>query len=140
MLKKMMIAGLIVQLFLSATFAHEGHEHEAPKTLKPQKGGVIKSTGAFHFEVVAKGNDLSIFVLDEEMKAANPENFDLSATGELPRTKKVEPIQLAFKENAFVGSYDAKGSHRYTLTLQVKDKLHKKDTKLQYNIEPRKGK
>lgn len=140
MTRMILAIGFLTQSLIFGAFAHEGHQHDAPKTLKPLKGGVIKSTGAFHFEVVSKGTQLKIFVLDEEMNQADPANFEFTATTELPRSKKREPLDFIYKENFFEASFDAQGVHRYTLHLDIKDKAHKKETKLQYTIEPRRGK
>lgn len=131
----LLIAALIIS---TSAVAHEGHDHDAPTTLKAPKGGIIKALDESRVEVVSKGKELKIFVYDKEMKPALASEFKLIAKAELPRTKKIEDIKLVAKENFFEGTYDAKGAHRYTLKLEVKDSKMNHTDHLTFTIEPRK--
>lgn len=118
--------------------AHEGHSHDSPKGLVAPKGGVIKSLEETLVEVVPKGNDLKIYLYDLESKEKSTTGFVVKASAELPRNKKKQEVVLTTKENHFEATYDAKGAHRYTLHLVVKDPKTGHDDKLQFTIEPHK--
>jgi hypothetical protein len=121
-----------------AGLAHEGHDHDAPTTIKPVKGGVVKALDEAKVEVVAKGKNVKIYVFDKDMKAAPSARFTILAKTALPRGKKEEDLALTAKENFFEAEYDAKGSHRYTLKLAVTDANIKRTDQLSFTIEPRK--
>ncbi len=135
---KKLITTALISLFVSTSFAHEGHDHDSPKSLKAPKGGIIKSLEESYIEVVSKGKDLKIYIYDKEMKQKDPSTFKASATAEMPRTKKKESIPLQVKENTLEASYDAKGAHRYTLTVEVTDPAVGHKDSLQFTIEPKK--
>jgi hypothetical protein len=118
--------------------AHEGHDHDAPTTLRAPKGGVIKALDQSRVEVVSKGKDIKIFVYDQEMKPAPTADFQIVAKAALPRTKKEEDVRLVSKDNFFEGSFDAKGAHRYTLKLAVTALKMSRTDHLTFTIEPRK--
>lgn len=120
------------------SFAHEGHDHDAPRTGQAPKGGVIKSLEETSVEVVSKGKDLKIYFYDKELKPRDVETYTVSAKAELPRTKKIENITLKPMGTFFEASFDAKGAHRYTLLLAVKDPKAANEDMLKFTIEPRK--
>ena len=118
--------------------AHNGHDHDAPTTLRAPKGGVIKALDEASVEVVSKGKNIKVFVYDQESKPAAASRFKIVASAELPRNKKKEEVIFTAKDNFFEGTYDAKGSHRYTLKLAVTDTKTTRTDTLSYIIEPRK--
>jgi hypothetical protein len=125
----------------SQSFAHEGHGHDAPKSVKSNKGGVVKSLEETNIEVVSKGNKIEIYLFNKnetESKPLDVTPFKVSAKAEMPRTKKTEAIVLKPMGNFFEATFDAKGTHRYTLLLSVKDPKTGHDDKLKFTIEPRK--
>ena len=122
----------------AALVAHEGHEHDAPTTIKAPKGGVVKSLDASRVEVVTKGKNIKIYLYDQDMKPATAGEFSIVAQAELPRSKKVEEIKLEPKDSFFEGNYDAKGVHRYKLKLEVTHSKTGQTDKLTFNVEPRK--
>lgn len=129
---------LLLALFISASaLAHEGHDHDAPTSIKAPKGGVIKSLEETRVEVVSKGKDLKVFLYDKGLKPKSTKGFTLKASAELPRSKKVEEVKLEAKDTSFEGSYDAKGIHRYTLKLVVTDPTTGHNDALSFTIEPR---
>lgn len=136
-MKKAIFASLIAFGFWAfSAVAHEGHD--APTTLKAPKGGVLKELMEARVEVVSKGKDLKIYFYDKEMKPTQVSGFKVSARAELPRTKKIENLELKAQETFFESSYDAQGAHRYTLKLTVTDlKLNDTDH-LTFTIEPKK--
>lgn len=125
----------------SQGFAHEGHDHDAPVAVKALKGGIVKSLEETNVEVVSKGNKIEIYLFkksESEPKPLDVAPFTLSAKAEMPRTKKTEDIVLKPMGNFFEATFDAKGTHRYTLLLSVKDPKTGHDDKLKFTIEPRK--
>lgn len=128
---------VVLALGGNLVLAHEGHDHDAPKKILAPKGGVMKSLEETHVEVVSKGKNIQIFLYDYEMKAKPVTGFVVSAKAEMPRTKKQEEIVLTAKESSYEASYDAKGSHRYTLMLAIKDPKTGHDDKLNFTIEPK---
>lgn len=127
--------------FLTAPWAdaHEGHDHDAPTTIQAPKGGVVKSLEKTHVELVTKGNSVTLHLYDKELKpVAGVEDYKVSAQAELPRKKGSQEVKLTRKGSSFEGSFDAKGSHRYTLVVAVKDPKTGHDDKLRFTVEPRK--
>lgn len=138
-MKKLTIAILITLGAWSLNaIAHEGHNHDAPTSLKAPKGGIIKALDEARVEVVAKGKDLKIYVYDKEMKPAQASTFKVIATAELPRTKKEESVALNAQDTFFDAVYEAKGAHRYTLKLAVTDPKTNRTDNLTFTVEPRK--
>jgi hypothetical protein len=132
---------LLTMIALTApvlAWAHEGHDHNAPSQTQAPKGGVMKSLERTHVEVVSKGKDVKIYLYDKELKPQDAATYKVSATAELPRTKKAEAVPLTAKANFFEGSFDAKGAHRYTLKLAITDPKTKHDDRMEFTIEPRK--
>ena len=134
-------AGLLVSGGMAmpvVSFAHEGHDHDAPTTLKAPKGGIIKALDEARVEVVSKGKNIKVYVYDKEGKPALASRFKIEAKTLLPRAKKEEAFPLQAKENFFESDYDAKGMHRYTLKLNVTDSNTGRTDLLTFTIEPRK--
>lgn len=133
-----LVATLALSMSSPLVMAHEGHDHDAPTTLKAPKGGIIKALDESRVEVVSRGKDIKIYVYDKEMNPAPTSEFKIVAKAALPRTKKEDEIKLTSKENFFEGNYDAKGAHRYTLKLAVTDSKASHSDNLTFTIEPRK--
>ncbi len=119
-------------------FAHEGHDHNAPGTVQAPKGGVIKTLEKTHVELVTKGSDLKVYLYEKDLKPKALKGFLLTATADLPRTKKPEPIVFITKDDHFEGVFDGKGAHRYTLNLTVVDPATGHRDKLNFTVEPKK--
>ncbi len=132
---KVVMLGMLVSF---TSFAHEGHDHDAPTALKAPKGGVIKALDEARVEVVYKGKNVKVYVYDQEGKPASASRFKIDAKAMMPRGKKEDVIALAAKENFFEAEYDAKGIHRYTLKLNVTDSKTGRTDPLTFTIEPRK--
>ncbi len=137
-MRNLVIALALLAFSSSALMAHEGHDHDAPTTIKAPKGGVVKSLDASRVEVVAKGKSIKIYLYDRDMKPATAGEFSVVAQAELPRSKKVEEIKLEPNDAFFEGAYDAKGVHRYKLKLEVTHSKTGETDKLTFNVEPRK--
>jgi len=129
---------IALTISISTTWAHEGHDHDAPKKMQAPKGGVVKSLEETHVEVVSKGKDLKIYFYDSEMKPKEAQGLKVAAKAEIPRTKKTEDITFKASGNSLEGSYDAKGTHRYTLILNIADPATGHSDILKFTIEPRK--
>ncbi len=120
----------------SNTFAHDGHDHNAPAKAKAHNKGLIKGNEKYFFEVVVKGNDIKIFTYANPQAVIKAADVKLSAKVELPR-KKTEALSLSVAPSGdhYAASFDAKGAHRYTLLLSIDDGH---GDVLKYTIEPKK--
>ncbi len=121
-----------------ASQAHEGHDHEGPISIPAPKGGIIKSLEGTSVEVVSRGKEIKMYLYDKETKPQSTSGFLVAAKVELPRTKKQEAITLTAKDTFYEATYDAKGLHRYTLLISIKDLKTGHDDKLSFTIEPKK--
>lgn len=131
------MAAMILVSSVSA-WSHDGHDHDTPLTATAPKGGILKSLELTSVEVVSKGKSVFIYLYDVNLVPKPAKGFLVTAKAEMPRTKKTEEIKLTSKDNVFEGSFDAKGSHRYTLLLSIKDPVTGHDDKMTFTIEPRK--
>lgn len=132
---------LALHLSAASSFAHGGHDHDAPSMVKALKGGVVKSLEKTNVEVVTKGQNIEIYLFDKTAADPKPMEvapFVVTAKAEMPRTKKTEEIILKPMGNFFQATFDAKSIHRYTLLLSIKDPKTGHDDKLKFTIEPRK--
>lgn|GEM_PF-1364915 len=130
---------LTAGLLCGTASAHSGHDHGTSKGVQAQKGGVIKSLEHTHVELVAKGKDLKVYLFNKDDKALDALDvapFTVTAKAELPRTKKSENVELKAMGKHLEGTFDAKGSHRYTLHLTVKDPKADHEDTLKFTVEP----
>ena len=125
-------------LFCGLVFAHEGHDHDAPGLVQAPKGGIIKSTEDVHIEVVAKGKDVKVYFYSQDLKPLDLTTYKVGLKAEIPRTKKSEVLAQKVTANLVEAQFDAKGAHRYVLTVSVAGEKHGHEDKLNFNIEPRK--
>ena len=135
MKKIILLAGLLLSV---SSFAHEGHDHDAPGTVEAPKGGQIKSTEEYHVEVVAKGAEIKIYLYSLDLKPADATTFKIKLQTELPRTKKAEPLTFKATGNMLEATFNAKGAHRYSLIVSLAEVGHGHDDKLTFTLEPRK--
>lgn len=138
-MKKMKILLAALTFAAAQGYAHEGHDH-GPSTLQAPKGGVLRSLEEVHLELKTDGKKLSLYAyeLDEKSQklvAADVKKFPVKATATLPR-KKPEAVDLSPKGDHWEASFDAKGAHRYTLEVAIKQAGH--DDKVKYTVEPKK--
>lgn len=118
--------------------AHEGHDHDAPKGLVAPKGGQIKAIELTLIEVVTSGKNLKIYLYDKELKPQNAALYNVKAEAEKPRVKKRESVTLSVKDGIVEATYDAKGVHRYTLHITLKDPKESHTDTIKFTIEPKK--
>ena len=119
-MKIQMIAALLMVTNLA--YSHEGHDHDAPQAVSAPNGGITKSLENAYVEAVSRGNQVFIYLYDKEMKPKNVSQFELSATAQFPKNKiKEKPVVFVKKDFHFDAYFDAQGSHRYTLKIQIKD-------------------
>lgn len=129
---------LLVSLSTPLIFAHEGHNHDAPTTIKAPKGGTVKELDEAIIELIYKGKDIKIYFYDKSLKPLANERFQIKAMAIHPRTKKEDPITFSITDAHYHGIYDAKGIHRYSLKLNVLDKNLNVSVDVTFTIEPRK--
>ena len=128
-------------LIASTSWSHGDHEHESPAASRPLKGGLVQRIEEAHVEVIAKGSNIQIYLLDlksEKPQSLNIGDFTLSAKAELPRGKGSSPLTLETKNGYYEATYDAKGAHRYNLILSLVHKPTKHSDTLTFVIEPKK--
>lgn len=113
--------------------AHEG-EH-GPSGAQAPKGGAMRSLETVHLELISKGDTVQIFAYDNELKPIDVSKYPVSATVTFPR-KKPEVVALAAKGDHWEAEVDAKGAHRYTFTLDIKQGGNQ--DKLAFTVEPKK--
>jgi hypothetical protein len=139
MKKLILLASLLISF---NSYAHEGHDHDAPGTVEAPKGGMIKSTEEFHIEVVAKGKDIKIYLYTKDLKPADAKGFKITLKTELPRSKKTEDLSFKATGNLLEATFDAKGAHRYNLIVGLTEvgegHDHGHADKIAFTIEPRK--
>jgi hypothetical protein len=114
--------------------AHEGHDH-GPSAVQAPKGGVIRSLETVHLELITKGKVVQIYAYDPGLKPTEVSQFPVSATVTLPK-KQPAPLKLVPSGDHWTAEFDAKGAHRYTLEVSIKQGGH--DDKVKYTVEPRK--
>lgn len=121
-------------------FAHEGHDH-GPAAVPVQKGGIVRSLETVNLELVFKDKTVSIYPFKTEMNPKTPGKltpadigaYPVSATVEMPKAK---PVALALKPagDHWEASVDAKGVHRFTVVLDIKQGGH--SDKVKWTVEP----
>lgn len=121
----------------SHAIAHEGGHDDG--SVQAPKGGDIKGIEDAYIEVLNQGSDVAIYLYSKDLKPIKDlKRFTITAEAQLPRTKIMAPLVVTMKNDSYVTSFDAKGAHRYSLILKVKDAQQTHSDRLQYTIEPRK--
>ncbi len=131
---KLTILCLLAALSINHVVAHEGHNHDAPKTLLPLKGGVIKQFAietkdgkkdqACFVEVVKSKKDLKIYFFDSMQKNMNAKDFSLEASalaftrGEKKVNDSGVALILEDKKSYYHTSFDKKNAHKFDLVLK----------------------
>lgn len=118
-------------------FSHEGHDHDKPALVQAPKGGIIKGNEDVYLEVVTKHSEINIYLYDKNLKPLKDDNFSITAMAKKPRVKNSEMLTLNKNEHLYTATYDAKGAHRYTLTIEVSSKKGKYSDKINFTIEPK---
>lgn len=118
-------------------FSHEGHDHDKPASVQAPKGGIIKGNEDVYIEIVTKSSEINIYLYDKNLKPLNDDNFSIMAKAKKPRVKVSETLTLSKNEHLYTTTYDAKGVHRYTLTIEVSSKINKYTDKINFTIEPK---
>lgn len=128
-----------IGLLLISSFAqsHGGHDHDAPSKVAAPKGGTIRELENTYVEVVSKQKSIKIYLYDKELKPKSTQGFKVELKAEIPRTKKMEPIESQISDLFIEANYDAKKLHRYTLHIQITDPTTGHNDQLKYTLEPR---
>lgn len=125
---------VIALLFAQSALAHEGHDH-GPSAVQPPKGGILRSLETVHLELVAKGKMLKVYAYDMNLQPVEVSGLPMTASVTLPRGK-AQALPLAAKGKYWEAQFDAKGAHRYTVELAIRQGGH--DDKVKYTVEPKK--
>lgn len=138
-MKKWIVSLLMVTT--SIAFAHGDHEHESAAANRPMKGGVVQRIEEAHVEVVARGKNIKIYLLDlksEKPQSLKFDDFTVSAKAELPRGKGTSALTLESQDGYLETNFDAKGAHRFNLILSLVHKPTKHSDTLTFVVEPKK--
>lgn len=129
---------LILSLLLIAgvAFAHEGHDHDKPVTIKAPKGGLIKGLEKTYVEVLETNGVVNVYLYDKNLKPKNTKGFKVSVAAKLPRKDKQQSLELKTLEDSFKANFNP-NTHRYTLIVSIVDPATGHDDKLNYIIEPK---
>lgn len=115
------ILTLILALTLVAPFAgtpvwahgQEEHAHKAPH------GGVVRTSGKYHLEVVPKGTSVDIYLLDENEATLPIQNVTVKVTG-LTKAKKKLDVQPKPAKNHFTAAVPAGSLAGATLIVTMR--------------------
>ena len=121
------------------SWAHEGHN--APGSVQAQHGGTVKATKSFYIELVQEGNTLKLYPMGHDFKPVPLKEVQIEATAQLPKAKAKTSVK--FSEHAvddatqshYMGSFDAKGAHRYTLVVTAQ--YRGKKEAVTFQVEPK---
>lgn len=109
-----MLLALALGLAPGAALA-QAHSHAAPN------GGQIQQIGAFEAELVVKGSDMMLYIVDDQEKKVDVSKFSATAVvlAKGNQQKTVEMIPSG--ENRLVGKVDfpVEGKFRATVTLRT---------------------
>ncbi len=129
---KILIALTAVFFSHGTILAHDGH---GLSTVTAPKGGVIRNTKDFYLELVRHENHLRVFVYDHDLKPLDVSKYTASFAATLPK-KTPEKLKPEVKADHWELTFDAKGAHRYTLSVTASNNGH--DNKAEWVVEPRK--
>jgi hypothetical protein len=117
---RLMTAFVFLLFSLINVNAHEGHDHSPGRKDAPQ-GGIVKESPNYHFELVARNQDIMIFVYDVDMKAIKDlSKISQKAFTQIPRKEKM-PLSLEVMGNHWHGKFDRGTAHRFDFILSVVD-------------------
>lgn len=108
--------------FATNAFGHGNHESA---TVKPQKGGVVKSLETVHLELVQIQKELRLYIFSTDLKLQDPDKYNISANVVLPRGKGKKDIIFKKQKKHLITSFDAKNLHRYDLIIFITQGGHK---------------
>lgn len=130
---------MLVSIFSFSVCAHEDHDH-GPGQVQPTKGGTVLKAKKFYLEVVGTNTVVKIYPLKQTnsksmvLSAIPLSEVKLSATFQLPRGHKKENIKIMGHGDHFMGSLDAKKSHRYEVVVNIEYSGEKEV--LTFQVEP----
>ncbi len=115
------ILTLTLALALTAPFlgtlacAHdqEDHAHKAPH------GGIVRTSGKYHVEVVPKGTSVDIYLLDDKEATLPIQNVTLKVTG-MTKAKKKLDVQPKPAKDHFTASVPAGSLAGATLVVTMR--------------------
>jgi hypothetical protein len=130
---KFFLAVTLIAMASPLAMAHEGHD-KSPGMVAAPHGGIIKAAGSIYLELVSNKDGVKIYPVDHDMKAVAVTVIQLDGKVLFPKKIKPEAVQFTTEGDAFTAKINAKGSHRYTLNLDVT--ANGKKESLKFNVEP----
>lgn len=119
----------------SLSSAHEGHDKVPNAQIaKMSPPGIVKTTSELFIEVQEINGKIRILIYDHDKKDIPPNELALTGVVKYPRKHPVQKVGFSTVDSFFETKIDSKGSHRYTLELEVI--FRGKKIPLSFNIEP----
>ncbi len=108
---------LLLTLFATFSFAHEGHDG-APGGFKSLHGGTVQTGKQLNLEVILNGKEITIFPTSHEGKDIRYKNVVINA---IAKPKKGKPYAITFSptKNGLSTTVDLKGSNRLPVDISV---------------------
>ncbi len=130
---KSLILISITLLITTTTYSHEGH-NKTPGSISAPHGGKIKGTSQLYIELVSDSNGIKLYPMDHDLKSISPKEIKIKGTITFPKNKNKIPLSINPLELYFESKVDSKGSHRYTVELNI---IYKGKTEnINFNVEP----
>lgn len=124
-------ASLSLGLYAISTSAMaQGHSHAAPN------GGQIQQMGAYEGELVVKGSEVMLYVVDAQEKKVNVAGFSATATV-LARGNEQKTVTLApAGDNRLLGKFDFKVDGKFRATVAMKPSTGDV-VRARYSVDPK---
>jgi hypothetical protein len=116
-MRKTILTALVATLSLAAPAwahggdHHEDHHHDAPH------GGIVRTVKPYHFELVTKGNQVRVYLLDDRLKLLPTKGRKGEAIVQL--NGKTQRVTLQPNGDAFTGTLDLSKASKYVAVISL---------------------
>jgi hypothetical protein len=131
-MKKLFSTLVACSILALSALAHEGH-NKTPGAIAAPNGGLIKGTKEHYVELVSAQGQIKIYVYTHDLKAVALDQVKLTGEYALPRKGGKLPLNLVAAKDHFEAAIEAKGSHRFEVSLAVDFKGASE--KLKFSVE-----
>jgi hypothetical protein len=116
-MRKAILTAFIAALSLSApAWAHNGEHHEDHAHVAPH-GGEVRTVTPFHFELVTKGKQVQVYLLDDALKPLPAKGHKGFVVVQMDG--KTRRVDLQPSGEAFTGSLDLSKAARYAAVVSL---------------------
>jgi hypothetical protein len=116
-MRKSLLTAMVVTLVLAVpAWAHDGHVHEDHPHAAPH-GGVVRTVTPFHFELVTKGKQVQVYLLDDGLKllpTAGRKGFMV-----VQMAGKTQRVELKPSGQCFAGALDLSKASTYAAVVSL---------------------